>query len=62
MPSASTMQPSLAACTVTPWIRSPTLTADLSLANMVDVPDGAPPVRQAFSLTTKVSSSVIGRT
>ena len=26
---------------------------------MVDVPDGAPPVRQAFSLTTNVSSSVM---
>ena len=58
MPSAMTMQPSLAACTVTPWIRSSSRIADLSLANIVDVPDGAPPLRQAFSLTTNVSSSL----
>src|SRR5438445_6200839 len=58
MPSAMTMQPSLAACTVTPWIRSSRRIADLSLANIVDVPDGAPPLRQAFSLTTNVSSSL----
>ena len=52
------MQPSFADCTITPWIRSLSDMLDFSAANMVEVPDGAPPVRQAFSLTGKVSPSV----
>ena len=51
MPSAITMQPSFADWTMTPWMRSRSLMLDLISANMVEVPDGAPPVRQAFSLT-----------
>ena len=51
MPSAMMMQPSLADWTITPWIRSSSRMVDFSSANMVEPPDGAPPVRQAFSLT-----------
>ena len=49
MPSARMMQASLPDCTVTPWMRSATLTIELSGANMAEPPDGAPPVRQACS-------------
>ena len=37
---------SLPDCTVTPWMRSDTLTIELSGANIADEPDGAPPVRR----------------
>ena len=42
---------SFADCTITPWIRSSRRIDEPSSANMVDVLDGAPPVRQAFSDT-----------
>ncbi len=58
MPSAMMMQPSLADWTMTPWIRSSSRIVELSSANMVEPPDIAPPVRQAFSLTWNLSSSV----
>ncbi len=57
MPSATMMQPSLADCTTMPWIRASSGMTDFSSANMVEPPDGAPPVRHAFSLTTNVSAS-----
>ena len=53
------MQASLPDCTVTPRIRSSTLTVELSGANMAELPDGAPPSRQACSLTLNWSSSLI---
>src|SRR6185295_18903541 len=56
MPSASVMQPSLADWTIAARNRSLTLITEPSLANMVEPPDGAPPFRQAFSLTLNVSS------
>ena len=59
IPSARMMQASLPDCTVTPRIRSSTLTVELSGANMAELPDGAPPVRQACSLTLNWSSSLI---
>ena len=59
IPSASTMQPSLAFWTTTPRIRSATATSDFSAANMVVVPDGAPPFRQAYSVTGKRVVSAI---
>ena len=57
MPSATMMQPSLADCTTMPWISASSGMTDFSAANMVEPPEGAPPVRQAFSLTTNVSVS-----
>ena len=43
------MAASLPDWTVTPWIRSLTVTMDRSGANMAELPDGAPPVRHACS-------------
>ena len=50
--SASTMQASLADWMIMPCSRSSTGTLLCSAANMVEPCDGAPPLRQAFSLTT----------
>src|ERR1700677_1200992 len=50
------MQASFAESTIMPWIRSSRLMRLWIAANMVDPCDGAPPLRQAFSLT--VNSSV----
>ena len=57
-PSAMMMQPSLADWTTTPWIRSSSRMRRFELGEHRRRPEGAPPVRQAFSLTTNVSSSV----
>ena len=43
---------------MTPWSRSSTFTRLWSAANMVEPRDGAPPLRQAFSLMTNSSSSL----
>ena len=43
------MQASLPDWIITPCIRSRTLTRLLSAANIAEPPDGAPPLRQAFS-------------
>src|SRR5665213_2835329 len=51
MPSASTMQASLPDWMIMPCSRSSTGTLLLSAANIVEVCEGAPPLRQAFSLT-----------
>ena len=51
MPSATTMQPSLADWMMMPRRRSETLMVEPSLANMVEPPELAPPLRQAFSET-----------
>ena len=59
MPSASTMQASLPEWITTPLSRSLTLILLWIAANMVEPPDGAPPLRQAFSLTTNSSSSLM---
>ena len=59
MPSASTMQASLPLWMIAPCSRSSTETLLLSAANMVEPPDGAPPLRQAFSLTRYSSVSLI---
>ena len=58
IPSAMAMQASLAESTMMPWMRSSTLTSLWIAANMVEPWDGAPPLRQAFSLILKVSSSL----
>ena len=58
MPSASAMQASLPDWMITPCIRSSTLTRLLSGANMVEPPEGAPPLRQAFSVMVISSSSL----
>jgi hypothetical protein len=50
MPSASAMQASLPLWISAPCKRSSTDTLLLIAANIVDVPEGAPPLRQAFSL------------
>ena len=52
-PSAKTTAASLPDCTMTPWIRSSTLTLVPTSTNIFE-----PPMRQAFSLTGSVSSSV----
>ncbi len=57
MPSASTMQASLADWMMTPCSRSSTDTWLWIGTNMLDVCDGAPPLRQAFSLTMNSSSA-----
>ena len=57
MPSASAMQESLPDWMMTPRRRSSTLTRLLIGANMLEVRDGAPPVRQALVLTKSSSSS-----
>jgi hypothetical protein len=57
MPSAMMMQPSFADWTMMPLSRSSTRIEEPSSANMVDPPDTAPPLRQAFSLTWNSSSN-----
>ena len=57
MPSASAMQASLPDWMMTPRSRSSTRTRLLIGANMLDVRDGAPPVRQALVLIRSSSSS-----
>ena len=52
------MQASLPDWMITPCSRSSTLTRLLSGANIVEPPDGAPPLRQAFSLIVISSSSL----
>ena len=59
IPSASVMQASLPDWTNAPWIRSSTLTRLWIAANMLDVWDGAPPRRQASSLTRYSVSSLM---
>ena len=58
MPSASAMQASLPDWIITPCNRSRTLTRLFSAANIAEPPDGAPPLRQAFSLMV-ISSSYL---
>ena len=57
MPSASAMQASLPDCTITLVSRSCTRARLWIGANMLEVCEGAPPCRQAYSLT---SNSVSG--
>ena len=57
-PSASTMAASLPESITSPRIRSSIRTRLLSAANMLDPREGAPPVRQAFSLTVNSWSRV----
>ena len=57
MPSASVMAASLPDWITRPRIRSSIEMRLFSAANIVDPPDFAPPFRQAFSDTTKASSS-----
>ena len=52
------MQASLPDCTMMPWISSLIGVLLLIGMNIADVPDGAPPVRQAFSLVWNSSSSL----
>ncbi len=59
IPSASAMQASLPDWTTAPWIRSSTLTRLWIAANMLEVWDGAPPRRQASSLTRYSVSSLM---
>jgi len=58
MPSASAMQASFPDWIITPCRRSRTLTRLFSAANIAEPPDGAPPLRQAFSLTVISSSNL----
>src|SRR5215469_15461322 len=58
IPSASAMQASLPLSISAPCRRSSTETLLLMAANMVEVPEGAPPLRQAFSLTRYSSDSL----
>ena len=58
-PSASAIAPSLAFITVTPRSKSSTRTRLWIAANIVGPPEGAPPRRQAFSLMTYSSDSLI---
>ena len=58
IPSASAMQASLPDWIITPCSRLSTLTRLLSAANIAEPPDGAPPLRQAFSLMV-ISSSIL---
>ncbi len=53
------MQASLPDWMIMPRIRSLTGTRLLSAANIVEPPDGAPPLRQAFSLTGNSSVSLM---
>src|SRR6476659_1893036 len=59
MPSASAMQESLPLWMIAPCSRSSTDTLLLRMANMVEPPAGAPPLRQAFSLIRYSSVSLI---
>ena len=59
MPSASAMQPSLADWMMTPCSRSSTFTRLWIAAYIVEPLDIAPPLRQAFSLMTKSSVSLM---
>ncbi len=59
MPSASAMQASLPLGMIAPCSRSSTETLLLIAANIVEVPDGAPPLRQAFSLIRYSSVSLM---
>ena len=59
MPSARMMQESLPLETARPRSRSSTLIWLFSAANIVELPAGAPPVRQANSLTLYSSVSLI---
>ena len=58
MPSASAMQASLPLWMIAPCRRSSTETLLLRMANIVEPPDGAPPLRQAFSLIRYSSVSL----
>src|SRR6476661_31042 len=58
MPSASAMQESLPLWMIAPCSRSSTDTLLLRMANMVEPPAGAPPLRQAFSLMRYSSVSL----
>src|SRR5246127_4899910 len=58
MPSASAMHASLPLGMIAPCRRSSTDTLLLIAANMVEVPEGAPPLRQAFSLMRYSSVSL----
>src|SRR4051794_25178168 len=59
MPSASAMQESLPLWMIAPCSKSSTGTLLLRMANMVEPPAGAPPLRQAFSLIRYSSVSLI---
>ena len=58
MPSASAMQESLPLWMIAPFSRSSTDTLLLRMANIVEPPAGAPPLRQAFSLIRYSSVSL----
>src|SRR5262245_1416187 len=58
MPSASAMQESLPLWMIAPCRRSSTGTLLLMAANIVEPPEGAPPLRQAFSLIRYSSVSL----
>src|SRR5580704_9421980 len=58
MPSASAIQASLPLGIMAPCRRSSTEILLLMAANIVEVPEGAPPLRQAFSLTRYSSVSL----
>ena len=55
MPSATAMQASLPDCTMMPWISSSSRARVLTGIIIADVPDGAPPLRQALTLTRNSS-------
>ena len=57
MPSPTHIDASLPDCTAMPWISSLTVTLVLTGTIIADVPDGAPPLRQALTLI--VNSSVV---